>query len=61
MAWDYNLAYCGSTCFIEGDGYMETKGRINELKSYSVSIALEGDGTVEYEEEQQTWPHKSIT
>ncbi|CAE7501065.1 unnamed protein product [Symbiodinium pilosum] len=52
MAWDYNLAYCGSTCFIEGDGYMETKGRINELKSYSVSIALEGDGTVEYEEEQ---------
>lgn len=52
MAWDYNLAYWGGSGFIEGEGFLATKGKINELKSYSISIALEGKNHQKYSEEQ---------
>ena len=52
MAWDYNLAYWGGSGFIEGEGFLATKGKINELKSYSISIALEGKNHQKYHEEQ---------
>ncbi|CAK9006900.1 1 [Durusdinium trenchii] len=42
MAWDYNLAYWGGADFIAAEDYLDTEGKINELKSYSISIALEG-------------------
>lgn len=29
---------------IEGQGWMVSKGKLNELKSYAISIALEGNG-----------------
>ena len=41
MAWDYNLAYWGGSGFVTGEGFLESKGKINELKTYSISVALE--------------------
>eukprot|EP00435_Cladocopium_sp_Y103_P065880 s821_g27.t4 len=53
MAWEYNLAYWGGSCgVIEGEGNMKGKGQINELKTYAISIALEGSGQRDYTESQ---------
>ncbi|CAE7257636.1 unnamed protein product [Symbiodinium sp. CCMP2456] len=41
MAWDYNLAYWGGSGFDMGEGFLESRGRLNELKTYSISIAME--------------------
>ena len=48
MAWDYNLAYWGGSGFVKGDGFLESRGKLNELKSYSISIALELQRQNEY-------------
>ncbi|CAE6920527.1 unnamed protein product [Symbiodinium microadriaticum] len=52
MAWDYNLAYWGGSGFVEGEGFMESKGKLNELKTYSISIALELRDQEEYNDAQ---------
>ena len=48
MAWDYNLAYWGGSGFVKGDGFLESRGKLNELKSYSISIALDFQRQNEY-------------
>lgn len=53
MAWAYNFAFW-KTDDIQEWGFIPGIGKINELKSYAVSIALEGDGTKEYTESQYT-------
>ncbi|CAE7838782.1 ampD, partial [Symbiodinium sp. CCMP2592] len=52
-AWDYNLAYWRAEEVKEA-GRIPGTGDINEVKSYAVSIALEGDGEEPYREEQYT-------
>lgn len=53
MAWAYNFTFW-KTDDIQESGSIPGIGKINELKSYAVSIALEGDGTKEYDESQYT-------
>ncbi len=53
MAWCYNFAFW-KTDDIQESGFIPGVGKINELKSYAVSIDLEGDGTKEYTEDQYT-------
>ena len=53
MAWAYNFAFW-KTDDIQKSGSILGVGKINELKSYAVSIALEGDGIKKYEESQYT-------
>lgn len=45
MAWLYNDAFWGGDSCIRKSGKVPCVGKLNELKSYSISILLEGDGT----------------
>lgn len=52
-AWDYNIA-CWHVEEVQGVGHISGTGHINEVKSYAVSISLEGSGKEPYREKQYT-------
>ena len=52
-AWDCNIA-CWHAEEIKEMGHISGTGHINEVKSYAVSVALEGSGMEPYRDKQYT-------